>query len=147
MIHVRVRTLRGRIEPNTATRLIVDDGQFTHGMRVKRFLVFPENPASGGDDSVYGTLALDQDGSATRWLADDNRQIGWASTNQAATGYGAEAPFSYIDPDHIVVRDLWIMCSRASGTEQVNFVVELEPTIITEDQAVLALLKEVSQDV
>jgi len=143
---MRVRTLRGRIEPSTATRLIVDDGQFTHGLKVKRFLVFPENPASAGDDSVYGTLALDRDGSATRWLADDSRQIGWASTNQAATGFGAEAPFSYIDPDHIVVRDLWIMCTRASGTDQINYVVEVEPVIITEDQAVLALIKERSQD-
>lgn len=142
-----IRTLRGRIEPSVATRLIVDDGQFTHGVKVKRFLVFPENPASGGDDSVFGTLSLDQDGSSTRWLADDNRQIAWSSTNQAATGFGAEAPFSYVDPNHVVVRDLWIMCARASGTDRINYVVEIEPMTITEEQAVLALIKEVSQDV
>ena len=144
---MRVRTLRGRIAPGTAHRLIVDDGQFTQGVKVKRFLVFPANPSSGGDDSVFGTLALDELGAVARWEADDNRQIGWSSTNQSATGYGAEAPFSYIDPDHVVVRDLWIITNSASGTDDVNFVVELEPVTISEDQAVLALLKEVSQDV
>jgi len=142
----RVRTLRGRIDPNLAKRLILGDANFTTAYKVLRFIVFPENPASGGDDSVFGTLALDQDGSATRWLADDNRQIGWAGTNQSGTGYGAESPFSYITPDHIVVEDLWVMCSRASGTDKINYVVELEVVDITMDQAVLALIKERSQD-
>lgn len=142
----RLMTLRGRVDPNTATRLIMDDGQPTHGFVVKEFYVFPENPASGGNDSVYGTLSIDQDGSTTRWLADDNRQIGWASTVQDETGFGTRAPSSIIAPGHLVVRDLWFMASRASGTDKINYLVVIEPVTITQDQAVLALIKERSQD-
>ena len=142
----RAMTLRGRADPSTATRLIMDDGQPTHGFIVKEFYVFPENLASGGNDSVYGTLSLDQDGSSTRWLADDNRQIGWASTVQDETGYGARSPSSIIAPGHLVVRDLWFMGSRASGSDKVNYLVVVEPVTITQDQAVLALIKERSQD-
>lgn len=142
----RVMTLRGRVDPSTATRLIMDDGQPTHGFIVKEFYVFPENPASGGNDSVFGTLAIDIDGSAIRWLADDNRQIAWASTVQDETGFGTRAPSSIIAPGHLVVRDLWFMGSRASGTDKINYLVVIEPVTITQDQAVLALIKERSQD-
>lgn len=139
-------TLRGRVDPSVATRLIVEDGNLNHGFIVREFYVFPENPASGGNDSVYGTLSLDQDGSSTRWLADDNRQIGWASTVQDETGFGARSPSSIIDPDHVVIRDLWFMGARASGTDGINYIVHLEPVTISDDEAVLQLIKESSQD-
>ena len=142
----KLMSLRGRVDPSTATRLIIDDGLFTKGFIVREFYVFPENPASGGNDSVYGTLAVDIDGSAVRWTADDARQIAWASTVQDETGFGARPSMSIIDPNHLVVRDLWFMGSRASGTDQINYLVLIEPVEISENQAVLALIKERSQD-
>ena len=139
-----IHTLRGTLSSGERRRLIVDDGQFTHAHRVKRFVVTPVDMTSGSSD-CQGVLAIDLDGLTVNWRFDDNRQIGWAIFGMAGQYQGTHS-FDVIDPDHVVVRDLWVTANITTG-QNVNFLVELEPVTITEDQAVLALIKEVSQDV
>ena len=138
-----IRTLRGTISPLERRRLIIDDGQFTHAYRVKAFYIFPVDMSTGAAD-VQGVLAIDQDGLQVNWRADDNRQIGWSSTTMS-TASALNNFTNIIDPNHVVVRDLWV--TGSSGTGDINYMVELETVTITEDEAVLALIKEVSQDV
>ena len=99
---MKSRTLRGQLEEGTNKRLIVDDGRLNHGYKVVRFVIACTPSASGFDS--YATLSLDLD-SAKEWDWGDNRQIGWASTNAPSTG-SLDAPFSVIDPAHIVIQDL-----------------------------------------
>jgi hypothetical protein len=58
------------------------------------------------------------------------------------------SPYSVIDPDHIVVRDLYIQGQILSsgGSGVINYLIELEAVELSDDQAVLALIKERSQD-
>jgi hypothetical protein len=124
-------------------RLVVDDGRINVAYKVISFYVVGRNPSDASGD-VYGTLSLDYDAPVT-WEFKDNRQIGWASTqvDQRPT-----SPFSLIDPDHIVVRDLYVQGQLAGsgGSELINYFVELEQVEISDDEAVLALIKERSQD-
>lgn len=132
-------SLRGKLRANEKRRLIVDDGRFTHGDVVESFRVWNASVASGND--VEAVLALSEDSLVGANAAEDNGQIGW-SFQFIGTNGGLDG--SVIDPDHLVVRDLWI--ENISGAP-CNFLIVLRPTTITEDQAVLALIKEVSQDV
>lgn len=136
------RTLRGQLIEGTSKRLIVDDGRFNHGYKVVRFVVSGE-PTSAGND-CWATLALDYD-APQQWDWGDNRQIGWAATNVTAS---PDAPFSVIDPDHIVVTDLYIQgrVGSSAGESPINYLIELEPVTMSDDQAILALIKERSQD-
>jgi hypothetical protein len=141
----RIRTLRGRVLANgEVRRLIVDDGQFTRGYKVLGFQVLAVNSTSSTSDCV-GTLALDE-GGADKWNLDDNRQIAWGGQ----TMYGSASPFpnmAVIDPDHVVVRDLWVWGFGTTADAGYQYLVTLEEVTITEDHAVLQLIKEVSQDV
>ena len=132
-------SLRGKLRANEKRRLIVDDGRFTHGDIVESFRVWNTAVSSGND--VEAVLALSEDSLVGANAAEDNGQIGW-SFQFIGTNGGLDG--SIIDPDHLVVRDLWI--ENISGAP-CNFLIVLRPTTITEDQAVLALIKEVSQDV
>jgi len=138
------RTLRGQVVEGTNKRLVVDDGRLTHGYKVVRFVIACDPGSSAFD--AYGTLSLDYDSSKT-WNWGDNRQIGWASTNIVSTA-GANAPFSVIDPDHVVIQDLWIQgqVSTGTGTDVLNYLIELEPVTLTNDQSIITLIKERSQD-
>ena len=109
-----------------------------------RFVIACTPTASGFDS--YATLSLDLD-SDKEWDWGDNRQIGWASTNAPSTG-SLDAPFSVIDPDHIVIQDLFIQgqVQSAGGTDKINYLIELEPVSLTDDQAIITLIKERSQD-
>lgn len=139
-----VRTLRGKIRPFNAatgdtgiTRIIVDDGVFTDAWVVTGFDCFPTN---GTGNDVQGLLALDEDGCSGGWDAGDNRQIAWSFMFIGANGGEAR---SWIVPDHLVVRDLWL---QNFGPETMNYLIRVERRTVSDEQAILALIQERSQD-
>ena len=135
---MKMRTLRGRVPAGETKRLIVDDGRLNHGMRVKEFHVWAISKASSDDPEC--ALGLDYDMSPN-WDASDNRQIAWAGMTTTVTTRLAD--FSLIDPDHIVIMDLYI---QNFSSDTANYLVILEPVELTDDQAILSLIKERSQD-
>jgi hypothetical protein len=138
------RTLRGIADSGSNKRLIVDDGRLNHGYRVIRFEVFPVDVTSGSSD-CSGVLALDYDGTTQLWRADDNRQIAWSSVTMS-TAYSVNNKTDIIDPDHIVIMDLWILAYTSAVDARINYLVELEPVELSNDEAILQLIKERSQD-
>jgi hypothetical protein len=139
---VKRRTLRGQFVEGETKRLIVDDGRLNHGYRVVSFVIAGEPALTSGE--AYATLSLDYD-TPTNWDWGDSRQIGWASTNNAG-GSGLNSPFSVIDPDHIVIMDLYIQGNSALPSGNINYLIELEAVELSNDQAILTLIKERSQD-
>lgn len=139
------RTLRGKVRPeNAATgdtgkvRVIVDDGVFTDGWRITGFDCFPTS-ATGPD--VQGILSISEDGLTGGWDASDNRQIGWSY--QIGDGFGRGDGRSYFLPDHVIVRDLWV---QNFGTDAMNYLIRVERQVLSDDQAILALIQERAQD-
>lgn len=133
-----VRTLRGRVAPSSVKRLIVDDGRFNHGMKVKEFYVWPSSIAGSADPEC--ALGIDED-MDSNWNASDNRQIAWAGAT--TSGQIRFMDFNLIDPDHVVVSDLFI---NNFSTATANYMVVLEAVNLSDDQAILALIKERAQD-
>ena len=134
-----LHTLRGQLEPNELRRLILDDGMFTEGHKITSFEVWAISLVSGDDPAAI--LALSNK-IGTEFDASDNRQIGWAM--QTTTATSRVATFNTIDPDHVVIRDLFIRNISAHPT---NYMVTIVPMKITDDEAVLQLIKESAQGV
>jgi hypothetical protein len=141
---VKRRTLRGQLVEGQNKRLIVDDGRLNHGYKVVRFVAVGD-PGSSGNDA-YAVLSLDYDSPAT-WDWGDNRQIAWSGTPIDGTG-GVSKFFELVDPDHVVIMDLYIqgVVGGAGGSSVINYFIELEPVELSNDQAILTLIKERSQD-
>lgn len=136
---MKQHTLRGRVDQNATKRLILNDGRLNHGMVVKEFYVWTISQASGDDVdcilSLSGTVTGEMD-------ASDNRQIGWARETTTATTRLMST--SIIDPDHVVVQDLWISNIGTDGAA--NYLVILEAKELNDNESVLQLIKERSQD-
>lgn len=133
-------TLRGQLTDLIPKRLILDDGRLTSGHRIVSFQVWPD---FNNDDAVFATLGTqyDMDSSAN---AGDNRQIAWAVGSVDATGTNRGGQmWSVVDPDHVVIQDLYILSNRQTT---VNYLVVIESVELNDDQAVLHLIKERSQD-
>lgn len=138
-------TLRGTFIEGDVVRLVVDDGRFTTGYRVTAFKCSTNVSLSSEDG--FATLSLKYD-APLNWDWSDARQIGWASIYVSqSSGVGYE--YSHIDPEHVVVRDLFIQgqVSSAGGGQRINYWVELEEVELEPYQAVVALIKEESQSV
>ena len=133
-----VHTLRGRVDPNSQKRLIIDDGRFNHAMKVESFVVWPANPNAQEDPKCVLSLS---DNAVTQADASDTNQIGWSKAADATTIYSG---YSILDPNHLVVRDLYI--TNLDANDEANYLVILSPMEISDDRAIMALIKERSQD-
>jgi hypothetical protein len=137
---VKRRTLRGQLTDLVPKRLIVDDGRLNSGYRIVSFQVWPDFT---NDDAVFATLGTQYDMVSTA-NAGDNRQIGWAIGSVDSTGANRGGQmWSVLDPEHLVIMDLYILSNRNTT---VNYLIELEPVELTDDQTILTLIKERSQD-
>lgn len=137
------RSLRGQVDPGTKKRLIVDDGLYKSGYKVTEFHIFGSDMTSGASDAI-GTLATADTGQLEDWDASDNRQIAWAGYTQS-TSYSPLFIKSIVDPNHIIVTDLFVG-AFGNALTPINYLVVIEPVTLTEEQGIIALVKERSQN-
>lgn len=133
-----IHTLRGQITiPMTAPiRSAMFNGSWTRNFKIKDVQIFPA--AIANNDTIL-ILHMD-DVLKTAASAADNQQIGWASTDALAQDW------SYVDPDHVLVQDIFISAiAAAPGT--VNYVIKLERVTTSESEAILDLVKANAQNV
>ena len=154
----KIRTLRGSIEfpargggdpVNTGRRLLIlDDGRINIGYRIIEFRIWNAD-MTGQIDAFAAQAHLAMSTDITSALADaaDNREIAWAAYN-TATGFDLNY-WELTDPDHIVVRDLNIIFPVVSNTDiqSVNYYILMEEYDITDQEAIISIIKEESQDV
>lgn len=131
------RTLRGRLDAGETRRLLIDDGDFQHGFIVEDISISPQSPlgeATSNDASailhINSDTPVDFDWSGPQ-------QIGWAVYNT-----NASTPTSIIDPDHIIVRELYI--TNLNATKKLNYLVRIRDRTMTPAHGVLQMVKEVT---
>jgi hypothetical protein len=164
----RMMVLRGTLPDNSfydsPKRLILDNGDFKRNYRVVKFTIFPNLNRKSGNIGSYAqmtvsatwmanvALALEESGITDgEFRFNDSRQIAWFQ------GYGASTPNQYrthLDPNHIIVQDLWIggyAVDTNDGSTEVlsvalNYHIVIEEVTSSLNEAVLQLIKERSQE-
>jgi hypothetical protein len=94
------------------------------------------------------TLLMSPEATPSLAEAEDNREIAWAAY-QTGTGYGIDY-YTLVDPDHIVVRDLVLHLPNTSiavETTKWNYLINMDEYDITDQEAIISIIKEESQDV
>lgn len=158
----KIRILRGQLNPDANNivkeELIKDDSRFTHGFRIKKFVISWNNlfSATASSRDLFGILSTSFDAltryvpptNALTWDWDNKSQIAWASTRTDGDSAIVQT-FEVVDPTAIVVRELWLGISIATTvtTDRVNYYIELEEITLDENQAVLAIIREEGQSV
>jgi len=133
-----VRTLRGVVAPGQAVRLIMDDGRYQHGYKVKSLVVWAPLMSRPGASEGFAVLSY-VDVAPTSANAANAAQFGWA--NWSIGSQGATSDFAVLDPDHVIQQDAYIHSVGAS----LSYLIEIEPIDMTPPQAVLQLVKAQSQ--
>lgn len=145
----RIRTLRGQVTVVgglARKNIILADGLVNYGLKINSFTVWNENTPSGGMNSQYtAILSLDTIPTGTNMNAADNRQFAWAQASIDQTTGGLLQPYTIIDPDHIINRDLFLTFD-ASSNGVYNYLIEAQVVILTDDEAIITIIKETSQN-
>jgi len=134
-----IRTLRGVVTGSTKKEIFTNDLRNV-GWRVKSFKIWPNDMDNNPYVSSKLWIGDDAGGSLQFSGAGDNRAIGWA-----AGGGGPATPqiWSALDPDHIVTEALHVLNHT---TESAAYLVELEYMELSDNQEIMAIIKQRSQD-
>ena len=143
MKSTRTRTLRGQLVVAGGgvgrTQIIVDDGRLNVGYRVTDFYIWQD---SASNTSFDASLSMNPVIAGTGMNAGDNAQIGWVW--QGPNGATQSWKEYILDPDHVIVRDLYIQISGAPA-DTYNFMIVTQEYAISDDMAIINIIKEGSQ--
>ena len=157
MKSTRVRTLRGQIAATggkAEQQLILNDQLINRGLRVTGFFVWPDRVETNAEQTFNAILSYAKLGNANvNMNAGDNTQLGWSFYSQSLPGSGTSAKSNsgffnqLIDPDHIVNRDLFISLRETTDGLPLNYMVVCELLELTDDEAIVTIIKENSQSI
>lgn len=145
-----LRSMRGQFNMTGGAgrqQLLVEDGLINVGYRIVAFDVWPADVVTPNFIQYNAVLTMQTLAAPVVMDASDNRQIGWAfeECQNAPVSINAGMYRTYVDPDHVVVRDLFIQASGSDG--DYNYLVILEKFDLTDDEAIINIIKETSQSI
>ena len=139
-------TCRGQMDTeNVFNRIILFDGQFDTAYRLVEFKICPYDTKTAAND-VAGKVCTDDsavaDGALWNWQ--DNREIAWASS-ETRVSFGPSFGREVIDPDNLIVEDVYVSYGHVSTDSPVNYFMRFEKYDITDSQGALAMVRARSQ--
>lgn len=136
-------TLRGQVSVtgggNGKVQIIVDDGRINTGYKVTGFYLWLD---SASNASFSASLSMSEVIAGSGMDASDNSQIAWVYV--APNGSDSVLKEYIIDPDHIIVRDLFIQLSGAP-TDTYNYMIVTEEYELSDNEAIINIIKEGDQ--
>ena len=135
----------GQTDGATTERITLFDGRFDTGFKVVEFRVTPGNVA--GNEDAYGKLVTDTSeglGGGHVWNWGANVEIAWAQWHTTAGG-GVFNVDSYIDPDHMVIEDLYF--HSGTGATSTNYQIILQKYEFTDWFGALNMVRNNAQNV
>lgn len=139
----------GETETDGPVRIRLFDGSFQTAFVVREFYVWAQNYNSSTNPDVIAKLATSPNastGAPTFMDADDGREIAWGGMTASTDS----APFnqnSIIDPENLVIEDLWFYVRGTNETTSVaNYLIVLDKYDITETLGAVSMAKDRSRD-
>jgi hypothetical protein len=137
-------TVRGQLEELGVERIQLFDGRFDTGYRIVEFQIAPKRPADALDG--YGTLGTEEGTlSGGTWDWSDNTQLAWSSFSEGGGGYSPNNVISIVDPDNLIIEDLYIYANSSSTSQAINYMIKLEKYDITDWQGAVTMVRNRSQ--
>lgn len=137
-------TAKGSLPISSSQKIQLFDGRFDTAYRVVKFQIAPTSNADAAD--AYAKLATDSNvtGVGHEWHWDSNIEIAWVKNT--STGGGTNGIVEeYIDPDNMIVEDLYIFSGTGTDGNDTNYMIHLEKYDISDWQGALAMVRNKSQ--
>ena len=142
-------TCRGTIlaaDVGDAERIILFDGKFTTGFKIVDFQIAPADVDNTTTEVYIAKLLTDsrQGVGAKEWDWDSNMEHAWAMCGFDANSGNGPNPASWVDPDNLIVQDLFIQAT-ASSDLPMNYMIKMEKYSFSDWRGALAMVRNSSQ--
>jgi len=145
---IRGMTNETESESGRPRRITLFDGRFDTAYRVTYFQVWGATYASSTHPDCVGKLGTrgDLEAQSIDFMnAADNREIAWAGTAGSTDSWNTVA--SIIDPDNLIIEDLFVYVRNVSDAENISYLVKMEKYKISEAQGALTMVRNNAQNV
>ncbi len=122
-------------------RVQLDDGRFDTGYRIVKFEATITNPTVNEE---FRVLVQTQPNLSTDFDFGINTQIAWAWGGNNNTTSASFSNFSIIDPDNLVIQDLYLIAQNA-GSGQINYIMTMEKYEFSDWRGALGMVRNKSQ--
>ena len=137
-------TMKGNFDPDTGThKLLLDDGSFETGYRIVGFEHALTDPVNSAEYKVL-LSTIDDSSSDFDWSKNTQVAWGWGGNNASATAIQGFAKFTVVDPDNLIIQDLYLVGSNTS-VDKINYMITVEKYDISESTGALAMVRNRSQ--
>jgi len=130
-------------------RIPLFDGRFDTGYRVVKFYVWPQDFTANSPPDVLGKLTTSGNCSpnpADFFNAGDDREIAWSAGLGQTDGNTGVLGQGVIDPENLIVEDLFFFARGATDTAKVNYLAILEKYEFSEWTGALTMAKDRAMD-
>lgn len=142
-------TTRGRLTETESeegpARINLFDGSFKTAYRVIEFYIWPSSVSSTQTSDLVGKLATSDglnDQAALFFNAEDGREIAWAGTGSDALDTWGQNSNMVVDPDNLIVEDLYVYVRGAIDAAPVNYMIVMEKYEISDWQGALTMARD-----
>ena len=135
------KIIRGQVPVNTINeRIQLFDGKFTTGFKVVRFEIWPRKPLSNLEFSFI--LSTQEVASFINNNFQDVTQIGWAQIDTNNTKFADKA---VLDPEGMIIQDLYVTNRGSTDDTFCNYLIELEKYEFTAWDGAASMVRNQSQ--
>jgi len=138
------RTLRGSVRDRTWSRFQLDDSDPSTAWRVVKFQIFPTNPTGANSCAGQLTTSPDVDISSVLWNFADTRVIACSATRDDGV-FKLQDSFYALDPDNLIIEDLWIYSDADGDQTFANYLILLEQYYTSTWQTVFQRIRNMGQ--
>ncbi len=135
-------TIKGILADGANKRIPLFDGRFDTGWMITDFVIATANPDDGAEDG-WARLSTESNNS-DYWDWSDQTSIAWAVSENRVNGSPVFGR-TIVDPDNIIIEDLWIHCKSISGNDKINYMITMQKYDLSEWQGALAMVRNKSQ--
>ena len=140
--------VRGQVTPEDSggNRIQLFDGLFTTGYRITRFELSIADRDNTSTVVCSGKLSTEPSQDNTTWDWSNVEELAWASSSWDANGLGNATPFpTVIDPDNMIIEDVFISAFSGAQGVLVNYLIEFEKYEFTSWDGAATLVRNLSQ--
>jgi len=139
-----IKTFRGLLADGAHDTIVLHTNDGATGYRVIKFQLFPQNPAESNAESVVKIFKVPQTG-ATTSTADfsDQTLIAIAAMGNSTAGNVYPPILTVVFDREIFNQDIYLTHKETTGSESVNYYIELEQVKLDLNENTVATLKDI----
>jgi hypothetical protein len=142
----RILSYRGLLAEAGQDTILLTTKKGEVGYKIIKFQLFPYKPGWAEFESLVQIWKEEQDGIPTTEAKSDfnnNRLLAASLFSATATTANSPNSITTIFGNEIFNQDIYVTHTQQSGAESINYYIELEIIKLTEDQAMVATLKDI----